>query len=342
MTNYPYSAYGPNPWAGRNVNADNGWGPWKWPGGVPSTMLSSFSVPAGGGVSHLTFRSELETLVRLSFQIAEKHGYTIWAVKNGVIYGPWSYENRAISGTSSASNHSRGRAWDVNAPENPYTSPLVCDMPPAMVNDFEAVGWAWGGRYSGRKDAMHYEAVITPSEVPLYVAKARAILGGSTVTAPAAPAKPAVPVLTAAQLEEKELMAAKDDIIKELRPLGLVRASTSGAVWAFGPGTFTHISPSQLAAGVKTGLYQPDVTIVTAAELDALQTACLAESPPGKPSSVAPIAAAKPSVYTVVSGDSFNAVAAKLKTTPAALKAANPAVKDVNALEIGQKLNVPK
>lgn len=115
MTSYPYSAYGPNPYSG-NVNSDNGWGSYKWPGGVPGSMLTSFGVPAAGGTAHLTFRSELVELVRLSFQIAAKHGYPIYAVHNGEVWGPWSYENRAISGSNTASNHSRGRAWDINAP----------------------------------------------------------------------------------------------------------------------------------------------------------------------------------------------------------------------------------
>jgi len=183
VPNYPYSAYGPNPYGG-NVNADNGWGGWKWPGGVPSALLTSFDVPAGGGLAHLTFRSELVELVRLSFQIAAKHGYTIYAVHNGEVWGPWSYENRAISGSSVASNHSRGRAWDINAPNNPFHDPLICDMPPAMVNDFESIGWAWGGRYSGRKDAMHYEFGYTPGDVGRFVAKAKSILGGVVIPPP--------------------------------------------------------------------------------------------------------------------------------------------------------------
>lgn len=211
MTNYPYSAYGPNPYSG-NVNADNGWGPYKWRAGVPGNLLTSFDVPAAGGTAHLTFRSELVELVRLSFQIAAKHGYPIYAKRNGEVWGPWSYENRAISGSNTASNHSRGRAWDINAPNNPYTSPLVSDMPPAMVRDFEAVGWAWGGRYQGRKDAMHFEYGYSPADVPRHVAKAKEILGGGVVITP--PTNPTEPTTD----EDAWLtVGAKEDIITELR-----------------------------------------------------------------------------------------------------------------------------
>src|SRR5438105_5061300 len=173
-----YAAYGGNVNSGVNVNADNGWGGYRWPGGVPSNLLTTFTVAAGGGNARLTFRTELVELVKLSFQIAKRNGYTIWAVRNGEVWGPWSYENRAISGTNSPSNHSRGRAWDINAPNNPYTDPLISDMPVGMVREFEAIGWSWGGRYSGRKDAMHFEYGYSPGDVAGHVARAKAILGG--------------------------------------------------------------------------------------------------------------------------------------------------------------------
>lgn len=182
MPNYPYDAYGSNPNAGVNYNGENGWGGYQWPGGVPASLLATWSVANAGGTSTLTFRKELQELVTLCCQFGPRFGYPIYAYVNGEYWGPWSYQNRAISGTSSPSNHSRGRAWDINAPRNPYTSPLVCDMPPAFVNALESVGWCWGGRYSGSKDAMHFEYGYRPENVAGHVAKARQILGGAAPT----------------------------------------------------------------------------------------------------------------------------------------------------------------
>lgn len=179
---YSYAQYGGNPNAGRNANAENGWGPYKWPNGVPANLLG---VARYGNVS-LTVRNELVPLVTLLLEASEtKHGYNC--------YGPaekppsgwcWGYSNRAISGTSTASNHSKGRAVDINAPANPYTSPLVCDMPPNMVNMWEKAGFYWGGRYSGSKDAMHFEYCWTPNDVSRHTAYVRGIVGGGGGSTP--------------------------------------------------------------------------------------------------------------------------------------------------------------
>lgn len=76
----------------------------------------------------------------------------------------WGYANRAIRGTSRPSNHSWGLAVDLNAPANPMGSELVTDMPASMVELWKAHGFAWGGDYAGRKDAMHFEFVGTPAD----------------------------------------------------------------------------------------------------------------------------------------------------------------------------------
>jgi len=76
----------------------------------------------------------------------------------------WGYACRPISGTARASNHSWGLAVDLNAPTNPHTSKLVTDMPKWMVDLWEDYGFRWGGRYTSRPDAMHYEFMGTPAE----------------------------------------------------------------------------------------------------------------------------------------------------------------------------------
>jgi hypothetical protein len=177
------AAYGPNPNAGVNVNADNGWGPYKWPGGVPGSLLGTVTYQQANGAKQLvrvTVRRELVGLFTLAFALADrKHGYQVWAERGGQPWGPWSYENRPISGTSTASNHSRGRAIDVNAPLNPQSYTFQSDMPPAMVADWERIGLCWGGRYEGgvKFDTMHFEYGYSPADVARHTALAQQLLG---------------------------------------------------------------------------------------------------------------------------------------------------------------------
>ena len=80
----------------------------------------------------------------------------------------------ARSSTGSWSNHAYGLAVDINPSENPY---IGCGMTrdpkrltftnrknvrpgmvtPAVVAAFRAIGWGWGGSWSGdTKDYMHF------------------------------------------------------------------------------------------------------------------------------------------------------------------------------------------
>jgi hypothetical protein len=177
MVIYTAKSYGANVNAGVNVNADNGWGPYKWPAGVPAGLLGA----AVYGDVRLVIREELVELAALTFELAEKrHGYKIHTRNpngNGENWGPWGYQNRSIAGTNSASNHSRGRAMDWNAPFNAYASSFTTirsDFPPAMVAELESLGWGWGGRYG---DAMHFEYAYAPGDVARHVALARRLLG---------------------------------------------------------------------------------------------------------------------------------------------------------------------
>jgi hypothetical protein len=82
---------------------------------------------------------------------------------------------RLVKGTSHWSQHAYGEAIDVNPVENPYVqgsrvSPSAgrkytdrSRMRPGMaveggvlVRAFAAVGWRWGGRWSGSRDYQHF------------------------------------------------------------------------------------------------------------------------------------------------------------------------------------------
>jgi hypothetical protein len=85
---------------------------------------------------------------------------------------------RFVDGTTRYSEHAYGRAIDVNPIENPYVGsdgttshpasrtylgrvpfrPGTAAEGHALVRAFDAVGWGWGGRWSGAKDYQHFSA----------------------------------------------------------------------------------------------------------------------------------------------------------------------------------------
>jgi D-alanyl-D-alanine carboxypeptidase len=89
-----------------------------------------------------------------------------------------AFNCRYVDGTTRWSEHAYGRAIDLNPIENPYVtssgttshrasrpylrrSPYRAGMAVeggVVVHAFEAVGWSWGGRWSGAKDYQHFSA----------------------------------------------------------------------------------------------------------------------------------------------------------------------------------------
>jgi hypothetical protein len=82
--------------------------------------------------------------------------------KAGVSDFNGSYNHRKIRGRESDpnawSNHAYGSAIDLNAKNNALGN-AHGTMPDFVVKAFEDRGFKWGGRYAGRKDFMHFEAV---------------------------------------------------------------------------------------------------------------------------------------------------------------------------------------
>lgn len=176
------AAYGSNPHAGINPNDDHGWGGYHWPNGVPGNLLAVVTVP---GNVKIVVRRELAELVGLNYQIAQvKYGRDFHRGWTG------GYENRPIAGTQTPSNHSKGKAIDNDAQDNPMSSIFQCNIPPELVADWESTGWYWGGRYSGKSDTMHFEYCFSPADVPGHVKRARAILAAALGRAPESPSTP--------------------------------------------------------------------------------------------------------------------------------------------------------
>ena len=74
-----------------------------------------------------------------------------------------SFALRNMRGLGQVSMHAYALAIDLDAPHNPlgaapgrtfYTPDSV------VVKAFKAEGWIWGGDWSGRRDAMHFQAAI--------------------------------------------------------------------------------------------------------------------------------------------------------------------------------------
>jgi hypothetical protein len=161
--------------------AHSSWGP-GWPNCQGSKIDSGFVVDGTkfpGGM-----RDELVDLTTMLVRECKARGYR-FGNSSDPSYGCWGYSCRAISGSNNPSNHSWGLAVDINAPSNPYTSPLVTDMPAWMPDLWNDYGFRWGGDYSGSKDAMHYEFMESVSAAASYTDRARAAgLGGGSSTSP--------------------------------------------------------------------------------------------------------------------------------------------------------------
>lgn len=82
-----------------------------------------------------------------------------------------AFNYRLIFGTDRLSNHSYGRAIDINPVQNPYilqdgtVLPFGAVYDPAQLgtvtvevaNLFKSYGWDWGGDWQDKKDWQHFE-----------------------------------------------------------------------------------------------------------------------------------------------------------------------------------------
>ena len=89
-----------------------------------------------------------------------------------------AFNCRYVDGTTRWSEHAYGRAVDLNPIENPYVSssgttshrasssylrraparPGMAIEGGVVVRAFDAVGWSWGGRWTGVRDYQHFSA----------------------------------------------------------------------------------------------------------------------------------------------------------------------------------------
>lgn len=150
----------------------------SWGAGWPTNNSAKMvTVVTGGGELRLPVRREIAPLVA-ELVIGLERGRD----KPFRADWSWGYANRAISGTSTPSNHSWGLAVDLDAPENPYLSAdahraphslrktfpggriLRSTMPDNVEKIATRWGFAWGGRYTTKPDPMHFEFVASVEE----------------------------------------------------------------------------------------------------------------------------------------------------------------------------------
>lgn len=136
-----------------------GWGP-----GWPQCQSGDVTTVAAGGV-RLSVHRTIAPLVTFLCAETRRRGYVL---RDGQC---WGFACRAVRGSRTvASNHSWGLAVDLNSLANPMGPSLVTDMPGWMRELWTGHGFGWGGAYTGRKDAMHYEYLGTPQDAARAVA----------------------------------------------------------------------------------------------------------------------------------------------------------------------------
>lgn len=133
------------------------------------------TIPFGSHGARITVQRRAVPAFMTLAAVMEAHGYYIRSRDTG------AYNCRHQTGSSAWSNHAYGAAVDVNWQSNPYASYLITDMPSDMIRDIENIRtidgtqvFRWGGRYSGHKDAMHFEVMVSPEQL------ARGIRGGTS------------------------------------------------------------------------------------------------------------------------------------------------------------------
>lgn len=150
--------------------AQKGWGA-GWPSCSGAKAAGTAVVTASRSKVRLSVHKRVARLVQLVIDETERRGYLL---RDGQCGG---YNCRAISGTSTASNHSWGLAADINWQANPYVGPRRTDMPGWMPLLWNRYGFAWGGNYTGSKqDSMHYEFMGSPADADAMTALALAEL----------------------------------------------------------------------------------------------------------------------------------------------------------------------
>lgn len=135
------------------------WAPYRCKMGGEWADPLFFGQPIGGvpAVAVEAFRALEDALRRSGYQPESR----------------WAYNCRPIAGTTAWSLHAYGIAIDIDPAANPFSTgdPFAGRLKPHHVEAVEALRskggrqlWAWGGRWTGRKDRMHFQLNVPPDD----------------------------------------------------------------------------------------------------------------------------------------------------------------------------------
>lgn len=132
---------------------------------------------ARSGTKLYAIHKRIAPLVALCLNEIERRGFLFYNP------GTWGGACRAISGTRVPSNHSWFLAFDMNAPDNPYTYSNSRTIPDWAFAILRAYGFGLGADYVGKKDWMHAEFMGTPEDADVMTALAMRNFGGNLTAA---------------------------------------------------------------------------------------------------------------------------------------------------------------
>jgi hypothetical protein len=116
------------------------------------------SVPIPGGAVTVRRGPAGDLLVWVAHQFHQHVEALVWP-------GCWGYAERPVRGGTALSNHASGTAVDLNAPRHPMGTDPAATFTGPQLGVIRAVvercsgAVRWGGDYTGRKDAMHFEII---------------------------------------------------------------------------------------------------------------------------------------------------------------------------------------
>lgn len=136
-------------------------------GSVCAPQGSMQTITLWSNDAKITVRNETVPVWLMVNNIAKKYDYKFRKADTG------AFNCRAITGGSGLSLHSFGIAVDFNWTTNPYGRVLKYDMPDDMIKEILKIKTKssgltclrWGGHYKTNKDAMHWEVVVSASEL---------------------------------------------------------------------------------------------------------------------------------------------------------------------------------
>lgn len=145
---------------GRNDRASPGWEASHLTRIAPPFEMTYAGRPIRSITIHEACASSLARVLAAIARAANDSPATLQSWGVSIFAGSYNY--RVMRGSSRLSMHAYGCAIDLDPDRNAFhdVTPHFAEVP-AVVDAFEAEGWIWGGRWTGRGcDGMHFQAAL--------------------------------------------------------------------------------------------------------------------------------------------------------------------------------------